>query len=235
MNLMAATGDLIFKLLFSDKRSKKMLIHLLNSIISPNGNPIKDLEVRKTELTPEYLGGKEVRLDVVAETSNNEIVNIEMQKNDDPDMADRSLFYWAELYFQQLEKGDNYQELKKTICINILGEFRLFDDDEFWHIYHMRDSKTFKLLSGKEEIHFLEMQKMREFRNDNPVTWWIEYLKNPHSEIVQKIGEFEPIIKEAVKMFDTVTSDPEMREFIRMRNKGLRDFNSAIYHAEARG
>jgi predicted transposase YdaD len=26
-----------------------------------------------------------------------------------------------------------------------------------------------------------------------------------------------------------------MREFIRMRNKGLRDFNSAIYHAEARG
>jgi predicted transposase/invertase (TIGR01784 family) len=236
MDLTGATGDLLFKLLFSDKRCERMLIHLLNSIVDPAGrNPITNVEIRKTELTPEYLGGKEVRLDIVAETSNEEIVNIEMQKGEDPDMPVRSLFYWSELYFQQLPKGGRYEDLKKTICINILGEFSIFKDGEFWHTFHLRDDKTFEILSDREEIHFLEIQKMREFRKDSPITWWIEYLKNPHSKVVQKIGEFEPIIREATKMFDTVTSDPQTQEFIRMREKGLRDFNSAIGHAEKRG
>jgi hypothetical protein len=36
-------------------------------------------------------------------------------------------------------------------------------------------------------------------------------------------------------MFDYVTSDPQTREFIRMREKGLRDYNSDVYNAEARG
>jgi predicted transposase/invertase (TIGR01784 family) len=56
-----------------------------------------------------------------------------------------------------------------------------------------------------------------------------------HSEAVQKIGEFEPIIEEAVKMFDIVTSDPQMRELIRMREDGLHDYNSDIGSAERRG
>jgi hypothetical protein len=46
-------------------------------------------------------------------------------------------------------------------------------------------------------------------------------------------GEFEPIIREATKMFDTVTSDPQTQEFIRMREKELRDFNSAIGKKES--
>ncbi|MDR2781000.1 MAG: Rpn family recombination-promoting nuclease/putative transposase [Holosporaceae bacterium] len=236
MDLTGATGDLLFKLLFSKERSKRMLIHLLNSIVDADGrDPIKNIEVRKTELTPEYLGGKEARLDILAETSNGLLVEIEMQKNDDPDMAYRSMFYWSELFFQQLSKGGQYKDLKKTICINILGEFNLFKDDEFWHTFHMRNDKTFEILSDKEEIHFLEIQKVREFRKDSPITWWLEYLKNPHSESIQEIGELEPIMKEAVEMFDMVTSDPQTQEFLRMREKGLRDFNSAIGHAEERG
>jgi hypothetical protein len=50
-----------------------------------------------------------------------------------------------------------------------------------------------------EKIHFLELPKMKKFNKKSPITCWLEYLKNPHSKTVEKIGEFEPIIKEAVK------------------------------------
>jgi predicted transposase/invertase (TIGR01784 family) len=99
----------------------------------------------------------------------------------------------------------------------------------------MREDETHELLTEDEEIHFLELRKMKEFRKDSPVTWWLEFIKDPHSEVVEKIGEFEPVIREAVKMFDYVTSDPQMRELIRMREDGLHDYNSDINSAERRG
>jgi predicted transposase/invertase (TIGR01784 family) len=99
----------------------------------------------------------------------------------------------------------------------------------------MREDETHELLADDEEIHFLELRKMKKFSEDSPVTWWIEFIKAPHSEVVDKIGEFEPVIREAVKMFDIVTSDPQTRELIRIREAGLRDYNSDINSAERRG
>jgi predicted transposase/invertase (TIGR01784 family) len=230
----SAASDLIFKLVFGDERSKEMLIHLLNSIIDPRGKSIKGVTIRKTELTPEYVGGKEVRLDVLAETSDRRIVNVEIQRRKKENFKKRSLFHWSELYFQQLPKGGDFIDLHQTVCINILEE-NLFKDKRFWHTYHMREDETQELLTEDEEIHFIEIRKMNEFREDSPITWWIEFIKNPHSKIVKQIGEFEPVIKEAVKMFDIVTSDPRMRELIRIREDGLHDYNSDINSAERRG
>jgi predicted transposase/invertase (TIGR01784 family) len=87
-----ATSDLLFKLIFGNERNKKLLLHLLNSIVISE-KKITDVDIRKTELTPEYLGGKEVRLDVVAKTSDSRLINIEVQKCDEGNMVERSLFY----------------------------------------------------------------------------------------------------------------------------------------------
>jgi predicted transposase/invertase (TIGR01784 family) len=86
-----------------------------------------------------------------------------------------------------------------------------------------------------EEIHFLELPKMKKFSKQSPITWWLEYLKNPHSKEVEKIGEFEPTIKEAVEMFDVITADEETQELLRMREKGERDFNSAMKNSRIEG
>jgi predicted transposase/invertase (TIGR01784 family) len=185
-------------------------------------------------MIPEFVGGKESRLDILATDENGVYYNVEIQKYIDENMPERSLFHWAEIYFKQLKKGQTYDLLKKTICINIL-EKNQFKDERFWHAYHMRDDKTFEILSDREEIHFLEISKAPKFSRDSPVTWWLEYLKNPHSESVKEIGEFEPIIKEAVQMFDIVSSDPATQELLRMREKGERDFNSALKSAAKHG
>ncbi|MDR0691191.1 MAG: Rpn family recombination-promoting nuclease/putative transposase [Streptococcaceae bacterium] len=45
-------------------------------------------------------------------------------------MRERSLFYWSEVFYKQLDKGEAYDLLRKTICINIL-EFKLINDEKF--------------------------------------------------------------------------------------------------------
>lgn len=226
-----ATDDLLFKLVFSDERNKNALIHLLSSVV---GFKISEVEIRKTELSPEFIGGKESRLDILATDQDGRLYNIELQKQNDPTMCERTLFYWSEVFYKQLDKGETYDCLRKTICINIL-DFRLFDDKKYWHTYHVREDETHELLTDLEEIHFLELSKMEKFKKDVPVTWWLEYLKDPHSPEVQKIGNFDPVIKEAVKMFDTIKADEKTQELIRLREKGERDFNSALKYSRMEG
>jgi predicted transposase/invertase (TIGR01784 family) len=231
----SATEDLLFKLVFSDARSKKMLMHLLNSIIvGAKENPIMDVQIRKTELLPEYVGGKEIRLDILAEAKDGRLINVEMQRQIRSYFVKRSLFNWAEVYFQQLPKGGDYAKLCQTICINILEE-NLFKDERFWHTYHLREDTTGEILTDIEEMHYIEISKLKEYSKDSPITWWVEFIKNPHSEVVKKIGEFEPMIKEAVKMFDIVSSDPATQELMRIRNGGECDYNSAICEAMMMG
>ncbi|MDR1521640.1 MAG: Rpn family recombination-promoting nuclease/putative transposase [Streptococcaceae bacterium] len=55
---------------------------------------------------------------------------MELQKQNNVHMRERSLFYWSEVFYKQLEKGASYDFLRKTICINLL-EFKLINDNQF--------------------------------------------------------------------------------------------------------
>jgi len=52
---------------------------------------------------------------------------VEVQIAPDLAMQKRSLFYWSKMYGGQLESGEHYVKLEKTIMINILS-FQLFGD-----------------------------------------------------------------------------------------------------------
>jgi hypothetical protein len=71
-------------------------------------------------------------------------------------------------------------------------EESFFKDKRFWHTYHMREDETHELLTTDEEIHFLELKKMKEFREDSPITWWLEFIKDRATckicEWLEKLG-----------------------------------------------
>ena len=56
-------------------------------------------------------------------------------------MYKRSLFYWAKVYYSQLNKGQKYMELCPVIAINIL-DFNLFKDNRCNRNYILKDEKT---------------------------------------------------------------------------------------------
>ncbi|MDR1907488.1 MAG: Rpn family recombination-promoting nuclease/putative transposase, partial [Holosporales bacterium] len=173
------TDDLLFKLIFSDKRCEHLLIHLLNSVLDSKNNPVTEVHIENTEVVPDVFDGRGVRLDVCAKTEDGRLCDIEIQKADKGNMFERSLFYWARLFSRRLNKNDSFGKLRQTICINIL-EFNLFKDkDEYWNTYHItNDRNGTRYKSDLLELHFIEMGKMHGFSKDCPLTLWVEYLKN---------------------------------------------------------
>ena len=174
-------NDVVFKMIFADPKHERVLLHFLNSAIEVK-SPITKVKVLNSELTAEHVSQKGSRLDIQAETNSGELIDIEMQVGVDEHMVGRTLFYWSRLFAGELQVSDNYGKLRRTISINILN-FKLFHKDaRYWRKCHLTDDESHEIITDLLEIQFVELNKLKQFTKESPLTFWIEFFKNPYSE-----------------------------------------------------
>ncbi|WP_347028619.1 Rpn family recombination-promoting nuclease/putative transposase [Intestinibacter bartlettii] len=226
--------DFVFKNIFGSEKHPNILISFLNATLKPK-DLITEVEIKNTDLNKGYIEDKFSRLDVKATTSNNEIINIEIQLKNEYNMIKRSLYYWSKLYSEQLNEGEDYSLLKRTICINILN-FKYLKTRMFHSVYRMKEIHTNEELSDIEEIHFIEIPKLEDGLDEKDMlVAWIEFLKNPESEKVRSLEMSVDEIREAKDELIKMSNDDTQRELYEMRAKTLRDKISALNEAERKG
>ena len=226
--------DFVFKNIFGSEKHPNILISFLNATLKPK-DLITEVEIKNTDLNKGYIEDKFSRLDVKATTSNNEIINIEIQLKNEYNMIKRSLYYWSKLYSEQLNEGEDYSLLKRTICINILN-FKYLKTRMFHSVYRMKEIHTNEELSDIEEIHFIEIPKLEDGSDEKDMlVAWIEFLKNPESEKVTSLEMSVDEIREAKDELIKMSNDDTQRELYEMRAKTLRDKISALNEAERKG
>ena len=226
--------DFVFKNIFGSEKHPNILISFLNATLKPK-DLITEVEIKNTDLNKGYIEDKFSRLDVKATTSNNEIINIEIQLKNEYNMIKRSLYYWSKLYSEQLNEGEDYSLLKRTICINILN-FKYLKTRMFHSVYRMKEIHTNEELSDIEEIHFIEIPKLEDGSDEKDMlVAWIEFLKNPESEKVRSLEMSVDEIREAKDELIEMSNDDTQRELYEMRAKTLRDKISALNEAERKG
>ena len=226
--------DFVFKNIFGSEKHPNILISFLNATLKPK-DLITEVEIKNTDLNKDYIEDKFSRLDVKATTSNNEIINIEIQLKNEYNMIKRSLYYWSKLYSEQLNEGEDYSLLKRTICINILN-FKYLKTRMFHSVYRMKEIHTNEELSDIEEIHFIEIPKLEDGSDEKDMlVAWIEFLKNPESEKVRSLEMSVDEIREAKDELIKMSNDDTQRELYEMRAKTLRDKISALNEAERKG
>ena len=226
--------DFVFKNIFGSEKHPNILISFLNATLKPK-DLITEVEIKNTDLNKGYIEDKFSRLDVKATTSNNEIINIEIQLKNEYNMIKRSLYYWSKLYSEQLNEGEDYSLLKRTICINILN-VKYLKTRMFHSVYRMKEIHTNEELSDIEEIHFIEIPKLEDGLDEKDMlVAWIEFLKNPESEKVRSLEMSVDEIREAKDELIKMSNDDTQRELYEMRAKTLRDKISALNEAERKG
>ena len=118
---------------------------------------------------------------MVGKSSDGTLTNVEIQLQQFDDMDRRTLYYWSQLYNRRLLGGEDYENLNRTVTINIL-DYRLFAD-EMWPEYH----SCFAVLNTKDvhhaltkdlEIHFVELPKLTSSKKKNArhLERWLRYL-----------------------------------------------------------
>ena len=227
--------DFVFKKIFGSEEHPDVLISFLNAVLKQK-NKIVEVEIKNSDIEKAYIEDKFSRLDVKAKTNNKEIINIEIQLKNEYNMIQRSLYYWSKLYEEQLNEGDRYDKLSRTVCINIL-DFKYLKNDRFHNGYRLKEIETNEELTDLQEIHFIEIPKLKKLSTEEEVMLegWVEFLRDPESEVVRKLEMTTREIREAKDELYRLSRNEKERELYFLREKSLKDEISALANAREKG
>lgn len=155
--IVKAKLDVVFKKLFTSDND--VLKAFVGDILDIPLDSIQEIQVINPNLLPAAAEGKQSQLDLNM-TVDDKLVNVEIQLQNKGHYEDRALYYWAKLYSDQMQKGNKYGELKKTITINILN-FNLFKEtDSPYSKFSLLENSRHQLLTDKCSINFFELVKL---------------------------------------------------------------------------
>ena len=215
--------DIVFKRMFGNENHKDIIAAFLSDMLEIPRDSISAIYINNTEITPDYLYQKFSRLDLKLEVDD-KIVNIEMQVNAEPYFNDRTLFYWAKIYSDELKSGEGYDELKQTICINIIN-FNMFDCEDYHSHFKVMEKERHEILTDKFSIHFFELKKVGKSQNRRRMEEWLKLI---NSETEGELMEIEntttsPEIKQTIVKLRELSADEKLREAVYYREKRLHD------------
>ena len=194
-------NDVFFKSLLGSKERKNLTLNFLNSILNKDEDSyFVDINFLDKERLPDIEDGKVPELDILAKLNDGTLINVEIQVTKQEYFSKRSLYYWSRLYAYQLNKGQNYDELKQTITINLLN-FNYLPYETCHNSYHVYNDKTQDILIDDLELHFIELNKFKlsDIRKLRQAENWIAYFSPKCTdEQREAIAMNNPVIKEAL-------------------------------------
>ncbi|MCK8816769.1 Rpn family recombination-promoting nuclease/putative transposase [Natroniella sulfidigena] len=233
--------DFVFKQIFGSEKHPEILISFLNSVFATKGTKkeIVQVEIDNSDLEKDWEDDKYSRLDIKATANDETRINIEIQLKNQYNMKRRTLYYWSKLFESQIKEGEAYEELQKTVTINILNFNYLKMNERYHNTYILKEKETNEILTNLQEIHFIELPKLNEEqfedigkieskRKEDNLIPWVLFLKNPDSEVIKMLEERIEELQEAAEVLEVLSHDEETREIYERRQKAIHDEISNI-------
>lgn len=228
---------LLFQIFAGNEKRKKLTIHFLNAVLYGDETPhITDVLFIDKDKEPKQADGKLVKLDILARTDTGMFIDIEVQIQRHPHLAERFLYYWAEMYGGQLKRGDEYSALKPAVSI-VLMDFDYLPEESWHNVYHICNDVSKQVLTYHFAMHFIELKKFRysDIKSLHRLGKWTAYFSNCSAEETEELAMSDPIMKEVVNAEMAFTEDEIMRRQYTQREKALRDYRSDMAEARREG
>ena len=240
---MALTIDYVFHAVFGrdTDESRAALMEILNIILERKDDPIKFITLKNPIDTAEREDEKDTIMDIRAETSSGEELDIEMQSGNLRVYPDRVLFYGGRLVNSSLQQGLRYDKMKKSIVVSIING-TLFSEPVCCHsIFDVRERKTGLLLSDRLEFHFLELGKVNgnkpvdELTEIEKLAAYLKYASDEErQDYVQEILDSEGLAM-TEDVYRKVTQDEIEYERMEARLKYQLQYNTDMSLARQEG
>ena len=179
--------DSAFKRVFGDRNDTNAVTRFVSDLLDIPMGSIKSLYHLPPEKNPEHRRAKAGYLDLLLDVDG-QTVNIEIQLADKADFKNRTLFYWAKLYYDGVNSGDDYNTARKAICINIV-DYNISKIEDYHSYIEAREHMTGELFSDRFQIHFFELRKLDKYRKGKPVEEWLDLLNAKTDEEVMIIRD----------------------------------------------
>ena len=219
--------DVVFKLLFGDKRNIEILIDFLKSVLNLSEDEYETITLEDTHLKRETVDDKLGIVDVRLTTKSGKIVHVELQILEQDDMPERITYYNSKMLVTQLKSGDDYK-LNKTISI-VIANFEIIENSpKYHHTFMLNDKETGINFTDIIEIHTLELRKIPSQSDNTEKYDWLQFLKAEREEEFDMVAERSPAVKKAVVELKRLSQSEEAQRIYEAREKAIRDENSRL-------
>ena len=227
--------DIIFKRVFGNENNTEIIAGFISDMLDIPREKITKVVIKNVELPPEEIDQKFSRLDLNLYVDGRKI-NIEMQVNKEAAYKERTLFYWAKLYSEDLDSGADYSTLSETICVNIIN-FNLFECDSYHSHFMLKEKERDEVMTDKLAIHFFELKKVGKYKRNKRMEDWLTLI-NAETEgdlMALQQNTSIPEIQKTIVILREMSADEQIREEARRREKRLHDEATALNHARKEG
>ena len=219
--------DVIFRLLFGDKRNIEILTDFLKSVLDLADDEYESITLEDTHLKRETVDDKLGIVDVRLTTKSGKIVHIEMQILEQDDFPERVAYYNAKMLVTQLKSGNDYK-FQKTISI-VISDFEIVENSpKCHHKFQLNDVETGVKFTDVIEINTLELGKIPTQDESKTKYDWLRFLKAEREEEFDMLAEKNPVIKKAVVELKRLSQSEEAQRLYDARQKAIWDENSRL-------
>ena len=237
MKFVDITNDIAFRKIFGNDSKKRSLVSFLNAVINlPQNEQIIDVEI----LNPYQLGklsnDKSTIVDVKAKDEKGNQFIVEMQVAEFDFFTKRILYYTAQSYVEQLDKGVNYNRLRPVYFIGIL-EFIISENTNYYNRHRVMDVETKEQIFEDIEFNFIELPKFNKTIDqlETSIDQWTYFIKNAENLTVVPDSVTDEGLKEAyIEANQQNWTKLELDDYLRASIKE-RDDIGKIEFAEKKG
>ena len=220
--LLPLTDDYIFKRVFAYKGNESVLKDFLEALLKIE---IKRIKITNPEIIPYEKGEKRGLLDIKAEINDGTMLDVEMQMKNERNTEERATEYMGKMISEQLQVGEDYQNLKKSIVIFITN-YNFLKRNSYHSIGRMKFDKTIEdeyvnlgydkedeVASKYIEVHYIELPKFKKkelSRFTKLDQWMCIFTQNKEGIMLAEKENKE--IKRAINTLDFLSKDPKERE-----------------------
>ena len=151
------TNDYMFRAVLQS--NNKVLRGLICALLHLQESDIRSVEITNTIVLGQSIVSKEIRLDVNVLLNDDRLINLEMQVANELNWPNRSVLYLCRS-FDQLNHGQNYNEIKPVIHIGFL-DYTLFEEyPEFYATYKLINVNNHHIYSDNMALSVVNLSKI---------------------------------------------------------------------------
>jgi len=232
--LMKPKVDFAFKEIMFDTDALKGFVA---SVMKLDPAKIRSVTILNTDLRKVHAEDKQGILDVNVLMNDDTEIDIEIQLMELRIWPNRSLFYLAKKYVDQIKEGDSYSVFNKCVSISIL-DFKLFkEESSFYSCFHITEDTRRFLYTDRMEFHVIELPKLPEDLKggSDPLLLWAKFISSEKKEDFEMLAEMNEGINSAYKRLKVISQDDKKRREYDARMKAIRDYNQGMIEAREAG
>lgn len=248
-------SDIVFNNIFMDMSAAPAMLGFINAVMRAAGDAAIDRIVRlesQYALMAEQIGKKSGRVDVYAESDDNQCFDVEVQLRGGFDINERDVFYAGKLIGGGMPAGETYDRLPRVRIINILDYVIRQDQGDYLQpvglIYRLPNTEggmtdatnALRIYHIQLPLFRKRFETLQSTRGDALATWLYAFDRGYKSrEEMEVLSSMTEGLGTFARRYNRATDDPHLRALYEYELSARMDdasrIASAMKEGEARG